>query len=80
MYGPISPFGMRLPSYPHVASTSLKSGRISCKMYSAADTRFANGNKGFKKEMNFEEIKTFLQDLLENEKVGNDILLDPYVL
>ena len=42
--------------------------------------KWMHGNKGFKKEMNFEEIKTFLQDLLEDEKVGNDILLDPYVL
>lgn len=39
-----------------------------------------HGDKGFKKEMNFEEITTLLQALLEDEKTGNDILSDPYVL
>ncbi|MDO4302017.1 MAG: hypothetical protein Q4D26_11595 [Clostridia bacterium] len=42
--------------------------------------RWMHRDKGFKKEMSFEEIRTMLQTLLDDEKSGKDILSDPYVL
>jgi len=36
-------------------------------------------NKGFKRNMEFSEIESYLEELLEDEKSGKEILKDPYV-
>lgn len=38
-----------------------------------------HGDKGFKKNMGFDELEKYLANLLEDEKSGTDILIDPYV-
>jgi len=41
--------------------------------------RWMHGNKGFKTNMEFAEIESYLQKLLEDEKLGKEILKNPYV-
>lgn len=41
--------------------------------------RWMHGDKGFKRNMEFPEIEIYLQHLLEDEILGNEILHNPYV-
>jgi hypothetical protein len=38
-----------------------------------------HGNRGFKRNMNFADIESYLEELLEDEKSGREILIDPYI-
>ena len=37
------------------------------------------GNKGFKKDMSFIEIESYLYDVFNDENSEKEILIDPYV-
>lgn len=41
--------------------------------------RWIHCNRGFKKGMSFEELKSYLKDLLHNEIEGKEILNNPYI-
>lgn len=41
--------------------------------------RWIVGDKGFKSNMKFQEIEAYLQELLEDEELGKEILNDPYI-
>ena len=41
---------------------------------------FLDGEKGFKQNMNFDNIRVFLNELLEDEKNNKGILTDPYIV
>ena len=41
--------------------------------------RCMHGDRGFKSDMEFAEIESYLQHLLDDESLGKDILNDPYV-
>ena len=38
-----------------------------------------HGDRGFRERMSFEEIKEYLDSLLRDEEIGNEILMNPYV-
>lgn len=58
-----------------------KFSRRTCELLfdNTQKNRWIHGNKGFKTNMEFAEIESYLQELLEDEKLGKEILKDPYV-
>lgn len=43
------------------------------------NNRWINGDRGFKKEMSFDALTSYLKDLLQDESTGKEILSDPYI-
>lgn len=62
-------------------SSLCKFPRRTCELLfdNTQKNRWIHGDKGFKRDMEFKEIEKFIQCLLKDEILENEILNDPYV-